>query len=70
MARQSYVRIVCAWCQETIRFERAAMMARGQVSHSICYDCFAPVFWELEAVHAPRALSPGRGATRCHGRTS
>src|SRR5262245_28795656 len=31
MARQSYVSIVCAWCQETIRFERSAVTARGQV---------------------------------------
>ena len=47
LARQSYIRIVCAWCQETMRFERSAMTARGQISHSICFDCFAPVFGEL-----------------------
>jgi hypothetical protein len=48
MARQSYVSIVCAWCQQTIRFERAAVPTRGLVSHSICYDCFVPVFQELD----------------------
>jgi hypothetical protein len=48
MARQSYVRIVCAWCQETIRFERSAVTVRGQVSHSICFACFAHVFPELD----------------------
>jgi hypothetical protein len=48
MARQSYIRIVCAWCQTTIRFERCTVQACGQVSHSICYDCFACVFAELD----------------------
>jgi hypothetical protein len=48
MARQSYIRIVCAWCQETIRFERVSEAAHGQVSHSICYNCFACVFAELD----------------------
>jgi hypothetical protein len=57
LARQSYVRIVCAWCQETIRFERSAVTARGQISHSICYDCFADVFWELDPVNAPPSFS-------------
>ena len=47
MARQSYVRIVCAWCQETIRFERSAVTARGHMSHSICFPCFADVLQEL-----------------------
>jgi hypothetical protein len=48
LARQSHVRIVCAWCQETIRFERSAVTARGQISHSICFACFAHVFPELD----------------------
>jgi hypothetical protein len=48
LARQSYVRIVCAWCQETIRFERSTVVARGQTSHSICFACFAHVFPELD----------------------
>ena len=47
MQRQNYLRVVCAWCQETLRFERATTTTRGQVSHSICYACFAPVFQEL-----------------------
>jgi hypothetical protein len=55
LARQSYIRIACAWCQETIRFEHAAVTARGQVSHSICFACFAHVFGELDPVNA---LSP------------
>src|SRR5262249_56570559 len=66
LARQSYIRIVCAWCQETMRFERSAMTARGQISHSICFDCFAQVFWELDpritppplATHAPAGDHP------------
>ena len=51
MARQSYVRIVCAWCQETIRFERSAVTARGQISHSICFPCFTDVRGELAPVN-------------------
>jgi len=47
MQRQNYVRIVCAWCQVTMRFEPAVSPMRGQVSHSICFACFAPVFQEL-----------------------
>ena len=54
LARQRYLRIVCAWCQETIRFARAAGTVWGQRSHSICYDCFAHVFAEL----APGATPP------------
>jgi hypothetical protein len=54
MARQSYVRVVCAWCQETIRFERSTVTARGQISHSICYDCFVPVFQELALVNVKK----------------
>jgi len=47
MQRQNYLRVVCAWCQATLRFERATTATRGQVSHSICFDCFAGVFPEL-----------------------
>ena len=57
LARQSYLRIVCAWCQATMRFERAAMTARGQSSHSICFDCFAQVFWELDHRPTPPPLA-------------
>ena len=52
MARQRYVRIVCAWCQETLRFARSAVPAQGQSSHSICFTCFADVFQELDPADA------------------
>jgi hypothetical protein len=58
MARQSYVRVVCAWCQATIRFARSPVTARGQISHSICFHCFAHVFWELEPSPTPPPLPP------------
>ena len=58
MARQSYVRIVCAWCQQTVRWHRAEAMLRGQISHSMCFDCFAPVFWELAPDHTPPPMCP------------
>src|SRR5262249_20172000 len=57
MARQRYVRMVCAWCQETIRFERSTVTARGQISHSICFACFAPVFGELDRRPTPPPLA-------------
>lgn len=55
LARQTYLRIVCAWCQQTIRWERVEGDVWGQSSHSICYDCFVPIFWEL---HAGRGTVP------------
>ena len=57
IARQSYVRIVCAWCQQTMRWQRSEETVRGQISHSICFDCFAPVFRELDPVNAPSPIS-------------
>jgi len=54
LARQRYRKIVCAWCQQTIRWERFAPDAWEQVSHSICFDCFVGVFPEL----APGTIPP------------
>ena len=56
--QHTYRKIVCAWCQETIRFERAEGAVWGQISHSICFDCFAPMFWELAPGNVPPAFSP------------
>src|SRR5215471_16145636 len=53
-ARQRYRQIVCAWCQQTIRWERCAPDAWGQSSHSMGFECFAGVFPEL----APGTLPP------------
>ena len=50
--QQTYLQIVCAWCQQTMRWERTEGIAWGQISHSICYDCFAPVFGELNPGNA------------------
>jgi hypothetical protein len=58
MAQQTYLTIVCAWCQQTMHWRRIEGAARGQISHSICFDCFAPVFWELDPVNAPPPFSP------------
>jgi hypothetical protein len=52
IARQSYVRVVCAWCQQTMRWQRSKQTARGQLSHSICFPCFADVFQELNPENA------------------
>ena len=47
MARQRYLQIVCAWCQQTIRWQQSEGAAGGQSSHHICFACFADVFGEL-----------------------
>ena len=57
IARQSYVRIVCAWCQQTMRWQRSEETVWGQISQSICFDCFAHVFWELEPGTTPPPLA-------------
>jgi hypothetical protein len=57
LARQSYVRIVCAWCQQTLRWQRAEATVRGQISHSICFACFAHVFWELDPSNTPPPIA-------------
>jgi hypothetical protein len=67
IARQSYVRIVCAWCQQTMRWQHSEKTGREQISHSICFDCFADVFQELPPetalppVPASRVPLPGVG---------
>jgi len=57
LARQRYRKIVCAWCQQTIRWERFAPDAWGQSSHSICFDCFVGVFPELAPGPIPPPMS-------------
>jgi hypothetical protein len=55
--QQTSLTIVCAWCQQTIHGQRAEGAARGQISHSICFDCFADVFEELDPVNDPPPFS-------------
>ena len=57
LARQRYRKIVCAWCQQTIRWERYAPDAWGQSSHRMCFDCFVGVFPELAPGPIPPPLS-------------
>jgi len=54
LTRQRYQPIVCAWCQQLIRWKRCEQAVWGQVSHSICFDCFAFMFPEL----GPRPAMP------------
>ena len=60
IARQRSLTIVCAWCQQTMRWQRTEGAAPGQISHSICFDCFAPMFLELAPGTTP-PLFPRRG---------
>jgi hypothetical protein len=52
--RQRSLPIVCAWCHQLIRWKRCEQAGWGQVSHSMCFDCFAFVFPEL----GPRPARP------------
>ena len=52
IARRCYYRIVCAWCHQTIRWQRTEEAARGLISHSICFTCFADVLQELDPANA------------------
>jgi hypothetical protein len=58
MARQQYLKVVCAWCTRTIRWQRREGSVPGEVSHGICRACAAVVFRELHA-RQPRADSGG-----------
>jgi len=52
IGQQTSLKIVCAWCQQTIRWQRAEGTACGQISHSICFTCFADVFQDLDPANA------------------
>jgi hypothetical protein len=55
--QQTLLTIVCAWCQQTIRWQRTEGAAQGQISHSICFDCFADLLQELAPQNAPPPFS-------------
>jgi hypothetical protein len=56
IACQNYGQIVCAWCQQTIGWQRVEAAERGLISHGICFTCCAQMFPELP--RAPRTPSP------------
>ena len=58
LARQHYLQMVCAWCQQTIRWECCEQADWGQVSHSLCFDWFC--------LHISRARPWGRAAPFAH----
>ena len=47
MARQSYLKVVCAWCTRTIRWQRRQRTVLGEVSHGICLACAAGVLRKM-----------------------
>jgi hypothetical protein len=65
IARQGYRKIVCAWCEKTTHWQHAEGIARGQISHSICFDCFAHVFRELAPENALPPI-PTKGGIAPH----
>jgi hypothetical protein len=52
IGQQTSLTIVCAWCQQTICWQRSEGAAREQISHSICLACFADVLQELDPANA------------------
>jgi hypothetical protein len=67
MARQSSVRIVCAWCHQTIRWLRTEEAARGFITQSICLPCCADVVQELDPANAlPPVPTKGRKQRHSH----
>jgi hypothetical protein len=40
-----------------MRWQRAEGAAQGQISHSICFDCFVDVLRELDPVNALPSFS-------------
>jgi hypothetical protein len=56
MARQSYLKVVCAWCTRTIRWQRRQRTVPGEMSHGICLACAAGVRRKMHA-RTPRADS-------------
>jgi uncharacterized membrane protein YhhN len=55
--QQTSLTIVCAWCQQTIRWQRTEEATRWLISHSICFACFADVLQELDPQNAPPPFS-------------
>jgi hypothetical protein len=56
LARQQFLRVVCAWCQQPLGWERCDERAHGQVSHGICDACSVRVF-AVSQVRVPNPLS-------------
>ena len=56
LTRQRFLRVVCAWCQRPMGWERCDESAQGQVSHGICDACSVRVFAVLQ-MHLPNPLS-------------
>ena len=44
----SYVLIVCAWCQQSISWQRVQTPAPLHISHGICARCYVRVSREIE----------------------
>lgn len=58
MARQKYLKVVCAWCTRTIRWQRREGAVPNELSHGICLACAAVMFRKMHA----RKQSADRGA--------
>jgi hypothetical protein len=59
MARQQYLKVVCAWCTRPIRWKRKEGAVPDDLSHGICPACAAAM---LRKIHA-RKQSADSGGT-------
>ena len=48
LARQRFLTVVCAWCQQPLGWERCDESAHGQGSHGMCDACSVRMFAVLQ----------------------
>jgi hypothetical protein len=56
MARQTYLKVVCAWCTRTLRCQRREGSVASDPSHGLCRACAAVMLRKMHA-RKPRADS-------------
>jgi hypothetical protein len=49
MARQKYLKVVCAWCTRTIRWKQREGSVPSELSHGVCSACAAVMFRKMHA---------------------
>jgi hypothetical protein len=59
MVRQQYLKVVCAWCTRTIRWQRREGAVPHELSHGSCLACAAVL---LKKMHARKQRTDNRVA--------
>jgi len=60
IARQQYLKVVCAWCTRTIHWQQREASVPHKVSHGIYHACVADLFRQLQTLQGsgPTAMHP------------